>query len=94
MTPQIALPSTIIFDMQPYGSMVLGDLRWDTETERNWNGGPPHVRTILCGTVLEGTERGYLFGASAAKDITGQHRHIYGVRQDEIESGRIVRVAG
>lgn len=94
-TSETKLPATIKFDMQPYGAMILGDLRWDTESERDWNnGGPDRVRTILRGTVIEGTERGYLFGASSAKDIKGQSRTVYGVRPDEIESGLIVRVAG
>lgn len=89
-----ALPTTIKFDMQPYGCMTLGNLAWDTETERDWNnGGADRVRTILRGTVIEGRERAYLFGHVSSRDITGQYRTVYGVRPDEIANGLIVRVA-
>lgn len=91
---QTSLPATIKFDMQPYGCVTLGDLSWATETERNWNGGADHVRTVLRGTVIEGRERSYLLGHVSSRDAAGQSRIVYGVRPDEIESGHIVRVAG
>lgn len=90
----IALPATIKFDMQPYGCRTLGDLCWDTETERDWSGGPDRVRTILRGTVIEGQQRSYLFGQVSVRDITGEQEIIYGVRPDEIARGLIVRIAG
>jgi hypothetical protein len=89
-----ALPATITLDYQPYGCVTLGNLSWGIERERNWNGGPDHVRTVLKGTVLSGEERGYLFGEVSRRDATGQSRTVYGVREDEIARGHIVRVAG
>ena len=79
------LPPTISFDMQPYGSMVLGQLSYG-----DYNGSP-----TIEAVVLEGTEQGFLFGhASMPRSIAGQRRTIYGVKPYEIERGHIVRVAG
>lgn len=91
------LPTIIKYSMQPYtNGAVLGDLRWETERERDWNnGGADRVRTVLRGTVLEGTERGFLFGqASTPRSLAGQTVTIYGVKPHELDSGHIVRVAG
>ncbi len=89
------LPQTIVYSMQPYtNGAVLGDLEWDVETERNWNGGAPHVRKVLRGKVISGTEVGFLFGRGTPRDITGQTVIVYGVKDYEISRGEIVRVAG
>lgn len=89
------LPNTIIYSMQPYtNGAVLSDLAWDVETERNWNGGPPRHRKVLRGTVISGTEVGFLFGRSTPRDIAGQTVTIYGVEDYELERGEIVRIAG
>jgi len=78
------LPETIKYDMQPYTyGAILTDLEW-VET---------CGYTALRGTVVEGSERAYLFGQSAAKDIAGRTVHIYGVKEHEIARGHIVRVA-
>jgi hypothetical protein len=81
------LPNTIAFDLQPYGCVTLGNLHWGTEIECGIH------RTVLRGTVIEGRERGYLFGHVSSRDVTGEHRTVYGVTAAEIKSGRIVRVA-
>jgi hypothetical protein len=89
------LPKTIVYSMQPYtNGAVVGDLEWATETERNWNGGPPHVRKVLRGKVISGTEVGFLFGRGTPRDITGQDVTIYGVQGWEIARREIVRIAG
>lgn len=88
------LPHTITYSMQPYtNGAVVGDLEWAIETERNWNGGPPHQRKVLRGKVISGTETGFLFGAGTPRDIAGQTVTIYGVKDSELERGEIVRVA-
>lgn len=91
---EIKLPETITLDYQPYGCVTLGGLHWATEIERNWNGGPPHVRKVLKGVVTKGQERGYLFGQVAVKDATGQNRTVYAVTEQEVARGHIIRVAG
>lgn len=89
------LPTTITLDYQPYGRVTLGDLRWDVESARDWNrGGNARVEhTVLRGTVIDGSERGYLFGHVSSRNVKGETRTIYGVREDEIARGNIVRVA-
>lgn len=89
-----ALPATITLDYQPYGCLTLGDLRWDTESERDYNNGGTRHRTVLRGTVIKGHERSYLLGHTSSRDATGQSRTVYGVREDEINRGHIIRVAG
>jgi hypothetical protein len=91
---QTALPATITVDFQPYGCVKLGKLHWATESERDYNNGGMRHRKVLRGTVIDGRERGYLFGATSSRDIAGQERTVYGVKDFEIERGHIVRVAG
>lgn len=90
------LPQHIVYSYQPYtNGAVLTDLRWDTETERDYNNGGVRKRTVLRGTVVSGTERGFLAGmASTPRDISGQTVTIYGVKRHELDRGEIVRVAG
>ena len=94
MTTTIELPATITLDYQPYGCVTLGDLRWATESERDYNNGGMRHRTVLRGTVIEGRERSYLLGHTSSRDAAGQSRTVYGVRDDEIVRGHIIRVAG
>lgn len=90
-----ALPETITVDFQPYGCVILGNLHWAVESERDWNSGGTKMRhrTILRGTVIEGRERSYLLGHVGSRDIAGTSSHVYGVTQAEIDRGHIVRVA-
>lgn len=78
------LPETIIVDWQPYGRCVLGSLAW---------GAPYNGRPVLHGVVLSGTETSRLFQFTSTKDITGQRQTVYGVTEEELKSGLIVRVA-
>lgn len=80
----LKLPATIVVDYQPYGSFTLANLSLG-----DYRGHP-----TLIGTVESGTERGYLFGASSARDITGERREIYGITQAELDRGHLVRIAG
>jgi len=77
------LPETIKFDMQPYGMMVLGDLKLGS-----YNGYP-----TLEGTVLDGHETSYLFGHTSTRSNKGAHRTVYGIKAYEIEKGEIIRIA-
>jgi hypothetical protein len=91
---QIKTPE-INYSMQPYtNGAILGDLRIETETDRDWNNGGTRERTVLRGTVKDGTERGFLFGQSSTpRSIAGQTVTVYGVTQSELDRGSIVRVA-
>lgn len=80
---KLNLPKTIKIDFQPYGTFVLGDL-----IEGDYNGYP-----TITGTVVSGTETSRLFQYKSTSDITGQQRTIYGIKQQELDSGLIVRVA-
>lgn len=83
--PPLVLPETVRYSMQPYQhDSLLGDLKIEGE----YNGRP-----VVTATVLEGQETSYLFGHSSSKDIAGRRITIYGVRQHELDSGRIIRVA-
>lgn len=80
----IVLPETIVFDMQPYGQTVLGNLRLG-----EYNGYP-----CLHGNVISGNETSRLFQFSSTKPaMVGGLRTIYGIRRSEIESGLAVRIA-
>lgn len=78
------LPETIRYDYAPYTfGAVLGDLRWE-----RYKG-----YAVLAGTVREGTERSFLFGASASRSIVGKAVRLYGVRPSEIERGFVRQAA-
>jgi len=76
-------PKTINYDMQPYGQLVLGELKWG-----RYNGAP-----TLTGVVIDGTETSRLFQHSLTISVVGQSRTIYGIKQHEVEQGNVVRVA-
>lgn len=75
------LPQTIIFALQPYGTVTLGELSLGS------NNGYP----CLHGIVTEGSETSYLCGHTSTRSVVGQPRTIYGIRQEEIAAGHAVR---
>jgi len=77
------VPETINFDMQPYGQLVLGELKWG-----RYNGAP-----TLTGVVIDGAETSRLFHHSLTRSVVGQSRTIYGIKQHEVEQGNAVRIA-
>lgn len=84
-TRSTPLPETLTYSMEPYtNGAVIADLRWEGE----YRGHP-----LLLGTVVSGTERAFLGGHSAVKDIAGRTVTVYGAREEEIAAGRIVRIA-
>ncbi len=84
ITADTVLPERIAYEMQPYTyNAIVGELRLD------WYNGYP----CLQGKILEGTETARLLGSYSTKSIAGQSVTIYGVKEYELEQGRIVRVA-
>lgn len=81
----LRMPRTLTYDLQPYGTVTLGNLR------QSPNRNNPNA-TDVTGDVIAGTETAYLFGHTRTKPASGV-RTIYGVKQHELDSGHIVRVA-
>lgn len=87
------LPETVKYDLQPYGTVTLANLRLSPN--------PYNERETMCfdltGDVIEGTERAFLFGHVSHSKASGS-RTIHGIRFRELERGThgdgvIVRVA-
>jgi hypothetical protein len=76
------LPQTMVFEHQPYGRVVLGNLELDS-----YNGYP-----CVHGDVLSGYEKSYLWGHTSTKPATGK-RTIYGIKQTELDLGLAIRIA-
>lgn len=89
MTTEIQLPESIVYDAQPYGEVILGNLFWHQYAE-NCNG-RQQVYRVLIGTVVSGVNIDRLFGERSVSDATGEQRIVYGVEPEELNSGRIVR---
>ena len=83
ITKDTPLPETIIYNMQPYGEAVLGQLSLE------WYNGFPMIR----GVVVKGYSTAYLAGHTSTRKTDGEVDWIYGVMEHELKSGRIVRVA-
>lgn len=77
------LPASVTVDYQPYGVETLVDL-----VEGDYNGFP-----TITGRVSKGSQTSRLFQYASTRDTTGQRRTIYGVKQEELDRGHIVRVA-
>lgn len=88
MPPALNLPKEITVDYQPYGLFTLVDLQQFTYKSAT---GAECIG--ITGTVKSGKEISRLFQHSLTKDIAGQKREVYGVKQWELDSGHIVRVA-
>jgi hypothetical protein len=76
-------PDTIHYDMQPYGQLVLGQLRWG-----QYNGFP-----TLEGVVVEGSATSRLFQYTSTRSVVGQRRTIHGIKQHEVDAGQVIRIA-
>jgi hypothetical protein len=76
---------TFTFDLQPYGPVIMSDLRLEPY---GMNGA-----LALVGKVIEGTTTNRLFGHASRTSAVGETRHVWGVSQSELNAGSAIRVA-
>lgn len=82
-----ALPETVKYNLQPYGTVTLGNLRLEP------NANLLQVNNLV-GEVIDGTETAYLFGHTKTSKVpAGEVRRIYGLRKSDLSADVVVRVA-
>jgi len=84
----LKLPETLVYELQPYGVETLGDLSFSKRSI-----GEGRICFDVHGVVVKGSQTSRIFQHTSTKSTKGERRTIYGVTQEDVDTGRIVKVA-